>query len=298
MHDASRRSGSVTRRRHSAMALLVGLPLVWSGCMPGDENGYEADAPLAAAVDTVVDVGGHRLHLRVREGTVPLTVLFEAGGAADLTSWGEVDGRLAERSRLTIVSYDRAGLGGSEFGPLHLTPMDEVRTIRRAIDRLGLPRRMVVVGHSYGALMAMAHGVLFPDEVVGTVLVDPMNPRFIALQGDWLSSTVPDTTVQESDRDRVVARMTRTLGPFSERLSMAETAMEVPMIVVTAGEPWWGSEAVDEDWRRSHEAMVTGHTDRRLIVADGSKHDIPGTKPNLIVDAILSLVDETSAPEE
>lgn len=245
--------------------------------------------------DTVVQVDGRGLHLRLRVGSAPLTVLFEAGGAAALDSWGEVDDLLAQRSDVTVVSYDRAGLGESDLGPLDLTPLQEVRAVHLALERLGLPRRTVVVGHSYGGLMALAHADVFPGDVAGLVLVDPMNPRFVAEHGAWLRSTVPDIDEPATNVEHVVVRMSRTLESLSERLGEAEPEMDIPMRIVTAGEAWWGRADVDDAWRRSHVAMAAAGPRRLLTVAEGVAHDIPGEAPECVVRSILELADEIDA---
>lgn len=244
--------------------------------------------------DTLIDVGSHRLHVQVRRGTLPVTVLFEAGGAADLDSWSRVPSRLAQRTGATIVTYDRAGLGASELGPAELTPRDEVDDIREAMDRLDVPRRTVIVGHSYGAMLALDHAATYPERVVGLVLVDPMNPRFVAEVGDWLDSTVPEMADPPTSRDHVVRRMARTMDSLSARLFVSEPILDAPMMIVSAGREWWGPPEIDAAWRRSHEAMAGASTARRRIVSEGSGHDIPGEDPETIVSSVLQLLDRTT----
>ena len=43
-----------------------------------------ASASLPPAVDTLLDVGGYRMHLVVHRGTRPLTLVLESGGGASL----------------------------------------------------------------------------------------------------------------------------------------------------------------------------------------------------------------------
>ncbi|MEO8450369.1 MAG: alpha/beta hydrolase, partial [Gemmatimonadota bacterium] len=100
-------------------------------------------------VDTMIDVGDHRLHFRAWAGSGNLTIVFEAGGGADLTAWATVPSLLAARIPARIVAYDRAGMGQSDVGPRDLTPQQEIEQLDRALDKLGV-RRMVLVGHSYG----------------------------------------------------------------------------------------------------------------------------------------------------
>lgn len=244
--------------------------------------------------DILIDVGGHALHLEVRGGTRRLTVVLEAGGVADVSSWATVPDSLARQTGATIVTYDRAGLGLSEMGPPDLTPDDEVRDLREALDQLGTPPPTILVATSYGAMLALLHAALYPDRIVGLVLVDPMNPLFVQATGDFVQSTAPHIAKPENDRERVVVRMMRTFSDLTARTAAIEPGLEIPMIVLTAGEPWWGDEEIDRAWRQSHEVMA-GRSDRELVVAEGSDHDVPEERPDLIVDAVkrlLTLLDE------
>jgi pimeloyl-ACP methyl ester carboxylesterase len=41
--------------------------------------------------------------------------------------------------------------------------------------------------------------------------------------------------------------------------------------------------------RDSHEAIANARPHRRLVVAEGSDHDIPEMRPEVIVEAVLSI---------
>ncbi|HSL70714.1 MAG TPA: alpha/beta hydrolase, partial [Longimicrobiales bacterium] len=125
-------------------------------------QGTVADLPL----DTMVDVGGHRLHFRIHRGSIPITIVMESGGGATLERWGGVDTELARRTKATVVAYERAGFGGSELGPLELAPTTQVRQLGAALERLDTPPRRIVIGHSYGGLMAVVHADFYRDQVV------------------------------------------------------------------------------------------------------------------------------------
>ncbi len=252
---------------------------------------------MATGPDTLVNVGEHALHLEVREGTRLLTIVLEAGGGADASSWATVPDSLAQRTGATIVTYDRAGLGRSELGPADLTPEDEVRDLREALDRLGTPPPTILVATSYGGMLALLHAALYPDHVVGLVLVDPMNPVFVQETGDFVQSTVPDIAEPENDRERVVVRMKRTFDDLTARTSAIEPGLEIPMIILTAGEPWWGDEEIDRAWRWSHEVMAGRSPNRELVVARSSDHDVPEERPDLIVSAVKRLLARMNGSE-
>lgn len=249
-------------------------------------------APTAPIADTLVDVNGHRLHLEVRRGSAPLTIVLEAGGGADLTSWARVPDSLAQRTDATVVAYDRAGLGRSELGPPELTPRDEIADLRLALGRIAAPRRTILVAHSYGAMLALLHAALHRDDVVGIVLVDPMNPRFVAATGDFLDSTVPDLSDPETDRERALARMIRGFDDLALDVGEVEPGLQVSMVILSAGEPSWDDGEIDAAWRASHEAMAAEVPNRRRILVPRTDHDVPGERPDAIVAAVVRMVEQ------
>ena len=264
---------------------MVALPIVLTSTLILGPGPMVTTAP-----DTLIDVGGHELHFEVRQGTLPVTIVLEAGGGAEASSWATVPDSLARQTEATIVTYDRAGLGGNEVGPADLTPEEEIRDLSDALDQLGTPAPRILVAHSYGAMLAILHAGLYSDHIVGLVLVDPMNPVFVQETGDFVQSTVPDIAEPGNDRERVVVRMKRTFSDLTARTAEIEPGLAIPIVVLTAGEPWWGTEEIDRAWRRSHEVIAGRSPDRELVIADGSDHDVPEERPDLIVDAVNRLL--------
>lgn len=248
-------------------------------------------AAAAAPADELLRVDDHRLHFEIRSGSRPVTVVLEAGGAADATSWATVPERIAERTGATVVAYDRAGLGASELGPPGLLPGDEVDQLAAALERLRVPATTLIVCHSYGCLLALDFAGRHPQRLLGLVLVDPMNPRFIAATGGFVKSTAPKIDDPKTNREHVAVRMTQSLDGLADRVRSSEPKVTLPMVILTAGVPFWGNEATDAAWRRSHEETAAVAANRRLEIAEGSKHGIPATRPELIVEAVAALLE-------
>jgi pimeloyl-ACP methyl ester carboxylesterase len=126
---------------------------------------------------TFVDVGGFRLHLHAQGHGSP-TVVFDAALGGSSLSWSLVQPRVAEITR--TCSYDRAGFGWSDAGPMPRTAgriADELYTL---LVRARMDPPFVLVGHSYGALVMRVFASRHPAEVAGLVLVEP------AIAEDWI----------------------------------------------------------------------------------------------------------------
>jgi pimeloyl-ACP methyl ester carboxylesterase len=270
----------------SAALLHPAILLLWAMNPANAGQAERSHEPL----DTLVRVGNHRLHFVVYRGNLPMTILFEAGGAADLTSWAGVPGKLAQETGATVVAYDRAGLGGSEPGPPTSKPGDEIRDLHTALDRLHVPGKTIIVAHSYGAMLALLNAARHPEGLKGIVLVDPMNTRFIKATGDFIFSTVPKLPNPSTDRERTINRMVASFPGLIQEVEQLEPSLRQPMVVITAGKPWWGRADIDSAWRRSHQALASARARRHLVVAEGSDHGVPEERPDVIITAVEELL--------
>jgi pimeloyl-ACP methyl ester carboxylesterase len=123
----------------------------------------------------LVDVGGHHLHLNVKgEAKGSPTIILEAGMASISSNWGWVQRELAKTTR--VVAYDRASLGWSDVGEKPLDAAKSARELHKALEQAGIQAPYVLAGHSYGGLVVRMFTDLYPDEVVGIVLVDSSHP--------------------------------------------------------------------------------------------------------------------------
>jgi pimeloyl-ACP methyl ester carboxylesterase len=281
---------TVVRPRTAGLIPLVILGAI--GCTNAVPGG---PAPAAAPADTLVSVGDHRLHFKVWPGPTRLTLVFEAGGGAALTSWANVPDTAARQLGARVIAYDRAGLGSSETGPMGLAPVQESQDLFQSLDQLGASR-IVLIGHSYGGLLSVLHAMRNPGRVAGLVLVDPMNTDFIQrVSLEWLNTTAPDIQNPVTGTDTVIVRMKRTIGDLVAATQPGIASLETPIVVLSAGVGFWGNPERDAAWRASHETIAGMKSNRRLLIAAQSRHGIPETEPGRIIDAIRLLL--TLIPE-
>ena len=127
---------------------------------------------------------GRRINFRCTGAGAP-TVLLESGWAASSTLWYKVQPLAARHQR--VCSYDRAGYGFSDPGPMPRDGAAVTRDLSQALDAAGIKGPLVMVGHSAGGLYVRMFADARPRDVVGMVLVDPSVPhqdeRFEAVFG-------------------------------------------------------------------------------------------------------------------
>jgi pimeloyl-ACP methyl ester carboxylesterase len=156
----------------------------------------------------LVDAGGHRLHL-VCAGSGTPTVVFDAALGASSLSWSLVLPEVAKVTR--ACSYDRAGMGWSDAGPLPRTAGRIVSELHELLHRADLPPPYVLVGHSFGGLVARLFAERHRNETAGLVLLEPAHPE------DWLEPA-------EAERKQIERGMRLCrYGAAAVRLGIART---------------------------------------------------------------------------
>jgi pimeloyl-ACP methyl ester carboxylesterase len=158
---------------HALIWILGLLLLAVLGGMAYQGLGQTRDRKLHPAPGRFVDLGTHRLHLRV-EGQGSPTIILEAGLMSTLLSWSDIQRQLAGSYR--VVSYDRAGLGWSDAGPMPRTAERIVEELHSLLNGAAIPPPYVLVGHSFGGLTMPMFAARYPAETAGMVLVDPVVP--------------------------------------------------------------------------------------------------------------------------
>jgi pimeloyl-ACP methyl ester carboxylesterase len=147
-----------------------------------------------------LEVNGVRLHY-VERGSGPPLVLLHGNGSMiqDFETSGLID--LAARNYRVIV-FDRPGFGHSDR-PRNVvwTPAAQAELINSALERLGVSHA-IVLGHSWGASVAVALALTYPNLVQGLVLASgyyypTLRPDVVAifatavpLVGDVLGHTI------------------------------------------------------------------------------------------------------------
>jgi proline iminopeptidase len=138
----------------------------------------------------LVDVGDTRLHVTERgQGDLALFVLH-GGPGLDHTMFGSYLDALGDRCRLLLV--DERATGRSEPAPPETWGLDHhAADIEAMVGVLGL-ERYAVLGHSFGAFIALQHAVDFPGRPAATVVSSGIpDARFLAHVADELEAFEP-----------------------------------------------------------------------------------------------------------
>ena len=152
-------------------------------------------AAAAGEIDGSFDVGGHKLHLRCQgkgsPGSPTVVYLHGLGGdGSDVTS---INTPLA--SQVRVCTYDRVNVGRSDRVTGRHDGADSVRDLHALLDAAGVPRPYLLVGFSFGGLLAIMYAGTYPDQVMGLVSLD----------GSLPTDDEVDQLIPAAERARVMA---------------------------------------------------------------------------------------------
>lgn len=256
----------------------------------------------AAETDRMLDVGGGALHV-VQGGAGPVTVVFEAGFASDLSVWRKVLPETAKQAR--VLAYSRAGTGQS---PPRATPLgleQSAAEFEQMLAAAGAQPPYVLVGHSYGAFLIRSFAARHPAQVAGMVFVDPAD--------EGLEATLKkvDAARVRQDQQALAASMppkwqgdlTVVQGILDAgRLPAMPALPDVPTVVLTSVRARAQSDFFQETpvavriKRERHQAFFSQFSNGAHVVTPNSGHHIQLMEPQL-VQAALSQVLSAAAQQ-
>jgi pimeloyl-ACP methyl ester carboxylesterase len=279
-----------------------------------------ADAKAYPPPGQLVDVGGYRLHINCI-GTGSPTVVIDAGLGDWSTSWGGfVQPEVAKTTR--VCTYDRAGMGWSEAGPLPRDAAQFAKELHTLLQNAHIQGPYVMVGHSLGGLPVRLFVHDYASEIAGVVLIESMSPRQFTqspteVQSQTNSQSQPFSLQAALSRIGVVRLLVRLPGiapsvPANEEAyyplyirpqSLQATTNEsqgmpaagvqvaavnsfgdLPLIVLTA--------RLNDlpDWPAWQAELLQLSSNSQQLFAENSGHNVQADEPEAAIAAILQMV--------
>jgi len=165
---------------------LILIVLLFTVALSGQQVASGGSSPadiLYAKSGKLVSVNGFRLNLYCAGSGSP-TVVFDSGWEDWAPAWSKVQPEVAKWTR--ACSYDRAGAGFSDPGPMPRTSVHIAEELRTALHRAGIDGPYILVGHAFGGDNVRTFADLYMREVAGLVMVDadPSDVEPKAMQED------------------------------------------------------------------------------------------------------------------
>ncbi len=276
-----------------------------------------------------ITVEGVRLHYVDRGQGRPLVLLHGNGAMIQDMQASGILPRAAKHYR--VIAFDRPGFGYSERPRSTVwTPSAQAALLHKALQQLGI-ERPIVVGHSWGTLVAIAMALDFPQDVAALVLLsgyyfptlradavlgsspavpvvgDVLRHTISPVVGRLIAPAIERRLFAPSPVSQSFARfpLEIALRPAQIRAAAADTAMMVPAaallsprydeltlpVIILAGD---GDKIVD--FHRQSETLHERLPHSRLVRIPDAGHMIHHIAPDRVLEAI-DLAAEAARPE-
>ena len=222
-----------------------------------------------------VDVGGYQIYAKVLGSSKPVVIL-DIGMGGDISTWNLIAEKISKFAR--IVVYDRAGYGKSQKKPgdYPITSEDSVNTLKTLLDKLKIKPPYFLVGHSLGGLNMQLFAEKYPHDIDGIVLSESSsrNQKFY--------DPLPN-------KNEFYYR--EALGLDTSRLQVQNAGIfpAVPLIVITATNRGVAPQ-YEKEWQQWQKELTQLSPKGIQIYAWDSNHLVQKSQPQLIVDAVATLV--------
>lgn len=230
-----------------------------------------------------VDAGGHGLQLLIGGQGSP-AVIFEGGFGAGIASWSTVQKDVAAFTQ--TVSYDRAGLGQSDPGPKPRSAKQIATELHAALQKAGVKPPYVMVGHSFGGIYVRVFADMYPNEVVGLVLIDPSQESF----NDWLIKNQPERLkAAQNDIAKAGEGVQAEFAAVDTSYSQARAAKVpggIPVTLLTATEDETMPAEARKMWIEKHKEWLATVPGSKHMVVEKATHFIQAQQPALVIEAI------------
>lgn len=263
---------------------------------------------------------GHRLHIWCL-GQGSRTVILLTGGGSFSIDWADVQPAVGVKTR--VCSYDRAGYAWSDPAPAPRGVGTSVAELHQVLARADVQPPYVLVGSSWGGLIASAFAQTHPAEVAGVVLIDvpslgaaavaddllldldaraeeeppPVThlPADLQVAREWAKSLLPEQVLSLEASNIMEQELAFKATTVGNRAPLGDT----PLVVISAGRISW--DAATRATGQSYAAVQRAHIENqaylaglsrnsKFVIARGSFHAVQFYEPQVISNAILQLL--------
>lgn len=222
---------------------------------------------------TFVTVNDRQIYVNCQGPSSGDVIILENGMGVVSDNWEWVQRELATDYR--VCAYDRAGTGNSEAIAGKVDALVSSDALIQLLAQLNISKPVILVGHSYGALIARVFADRYPDRVAGLVLVDSshqdMGARFPPLAQEGFKEMLEGFSTLATLNHFSGSRMMGIAHMFVDGLEGAPYARGYHHYASSSHMEGASKEA--EGWERSAQAArqidTLGATPLAVMMVDG-----------------------------
>lgn len=249
-------------------------------------------------IDTLVDVGNHKIHFKIVKGE-GIPILFDAGGGNDGTVWNSILEQTSKITNAPLITYDRAGLGTSTVDTLQTDDskhgiISSIEDLEIGLKKLGYDKEIMLISHSYGGYLSTLYAARHPKLVQSVVLID-VNHNYYEdgyIEKEYVKTEklIPEW----KKNNKGVYYMSATIFETVRLMSKISIPQNIPVVDFVNGIPFLKTPEEIERWKECHRKYVVNNPNVNGITAYGCGHGIWMGNPPLVITTIAKLYADSS----
>ncbi len=245
---------------------------------------------------SALPVNGLELEV-VQSGSGDVVLLFESGFGLGPQVWQQVVDGLP--NGVLAVRYARAGTGKSEDRANTSSISEHLADLTVLADTFSKNKKLILIGHSYGGLLATEYARRYADRLSGLLLIDPS----VLQQRRWFKAVAAQAVMEE---DKLLSRilplrmlvqfekLNRELDEVSTEIIPLPSDLNAVLLTSTRIEPnpiaFIETEAGKVQWLKLHEALFSGVKNGSHHRVDQLGHNMLQEDPALVLHALKTLL--------
>jgi pimeloyl-ACP methyl ester carboxylesterase len=210
------------------------------------------------------------------------------GVVSQIAQWDSIVPSVHKATGATLITYDRQGFGTSTIDTSNYSILNEIQGLEKGLRKLGYNTApTILVSHSLGAFYARVYASRQQRIVKGILMLDPRIPS----SGDMVFARNVNKSLDHSALKKeslglyyVLTNMEKAID-FVGRTKL-KTGLSVSVVMAEAGP--FDTASDNERFKADERDFVKEGTNRQLIEAKGSTHNIPAGQPQFVIKEIIS----------
>ncbi len=194
----------------------------------------------------------------------------------------------------STLSYDRAGIGRSQDVAVPRTCYDLVEELSELVQALDVEKPFILVGHSFGGLVARLYTSLYPLDICGMVLVDAA-PEYKELAYE---KVLPENLLAGNreyfENPMLNSEKIDKIQSYKQIVDYSKQS-DIPLSIITRGLPdnnedGWPSQEILGIEQSLQAEFQWLSTSSKFRIASRSGHYIHHDEPDIVIEEILLML--------
>jgi len=259
----------------------------------------------AAASNGYFSVDGYRLSYVCAGKGSPAIFLETPSGLTAEQSFSPIFDDIAATNR--VCRFDRLGLGNSDPVPagLNQTVSDYAHELRELIKLQSPDDEVVLVGYSFGGLVARYYAAYYPEHVKGLLLIDAAHENWIREMKEQMSAA--DWQKMQDILDWFLENRGHNYWDSQFEIDGAPPLdQQLPIRIISRGKDFQrirAAEISEEGFRiyndlhnKYQKAQESLSEETSRVIAENSEHFIPESEPDLVLSELRLLLSQIALP--